>query len=196
MSDAELRDEWRRAVENTWGDELWKNLTPQRLREFISAGVNVNDRDCEKRPPKSYNFTPLHCIARYNDDAEVIKILIVEGALVNVTNWRGETPLHWAAGYNKNAQIVRGLIDEGGANVNARNNDCKTPLHFAASMSKNVEVIKEITSAYEDTKEHDIGEKANVKAKDIEGNTPYDCLLENDALKNNEEAIALLTSSS
>ena len=173
MSDSELRDEWQRAVEGAM-DGFWKELTPQRLREFISAGVSVNVQIGELKE------TPLHLATRYNGNAEIIKELINAGAEIHAKDNKGLTPLHYAAALYNKIGVIKELINAR-ADVNAQNNDDDTPLHKAAFLNENVEVIKELCNA-----------NADIDARGNNGEKPYDRLLHNIRLSNDPEAIALL----
>ena len=99
---------------------------------------------------------------------------------INAQNKEGETPLHHAVRYSENAEIIKELCNAK-AGIHAKNRYGQTPLHVAAYSNKSIEVIKEL---------HNAG--ADVNAKDINSKKPYDLLLYNKALKDNEEAIKLL----
>ena len=63
------------------------------VKILIEKGANVNALD-------SYESTPLHYAARYNNSGEAVKILIERGANVNALNIDELTPLDYAAIYN------------------------------------------------------------------------------------------------
>ena len=60
----------------------------------------------------------MHFAASDNNNAEVVKILIENGADINAPDYLGKIPLHYAASDNNNAEVVKILI-ENGANINA-----------------------------------------------------------------------------
>ncbi|KAJ5893983.1 ankyrin [Penicillium taxi] len=80
--------------------------------------------------PKSL-FTPLHYAAQGAHE-EFVRLLLVNGAKVMVTNYLGYTPLHYAANSKESVEVVRLLLDKG-ADANSRNLVSWTPLHCAAS---------------------------------------------------------------
>lgn len=63
------------------------------------------------------------------DDQPLAEFLIQKGALVNISNNRGETPLHYAArsGYRKLGKC----FIRNDANRDATTDDNQTPLHYA-----------------------------------------------------------------
>lgn len=62
---------------------------------------DVNAGDAEQR-------TPLHYACGFNH-LEIAKMLIEEGANLEVTDSKGNTPLHYAAGYGR-PQLVRHAV--------------------------------------------------------------------------------------
>ena len=75
-----------------------------------------------------------------NEDIEVIKFLVSNGADVNTKNKKGRTPLHEAAWNKESVEIIKIFIS-GGANVNAKTNDGKTPIDLAKEHA-NVQVVE------------------------------------------------------
>jgi ankyrin repeat protein len=59
-------------------------------------------------------ITPLMCAAGYNENPEVVQLLIDSGADVNARDKTDNTPLMYAAQYNKNPVIIEQVIDAGG----------------------------------------------------------------------------------
>ncbi|MBA8758695.1 hypothetical protein HCR18_06845 [Wolbachia pipientis] len=114
-------------------------------KEIVDAlleveGIDVNAKDQGGK-------TPLHRAAE-NSHAEIVKDLLDKGANVNAEDDKGETPLGLAtnqdiqtllqntdelleAAKSGNVDAVTRLIN-GGASVNATDQDGKTPLHWAA----------------------------------------------------------------
>ena len=89
------------------------------MQAAIDAGANLEARDDE------YGRTPLMAAASYNENAEVVQLLLDAGANLEARNEDGYTPLMWAARFNKNAAVVQALIDAG-ADATATNEDGET----------------------------------------------------------------------
>ena len=89
--------------------------------------------------------TPLHEVARTNDNPEVIAALLKAGADVNVRAGGGRTPLHTAA-KEANPAVVAVLL-EAGADVDARTRDGNTPLHEAAFRNPDPAVLELLVKA-------------------------------------------------
>ena len=70
------------------------------------------------------DMTPLH-FAVLNDDAQIAKLLIDNGANLDATDFEGNTPLHYAQG--ENSDLFK-ILKESGANPNITNDDNQTPL--------------------------------------------------------------------
>ena len=176
---------------NAKNDDSWtplhvavkRNRNIEVIKELVNAGADIHARDND-------GWTPLHVAARecWNDSIiSTIKELINAGADVNVKDDYGLTPLHVAARERWNDSIISIITEliKAGADVNAKDNDDWTPLHIAAAFDKSVEVIKELVKA-----------GADIRAENNDRKMPYEKLRNNDALRDDEEAIALLTSSS
>ena len=67
-------------------------------------------------------MNPLHLAVRYNNNADVIKVLIENGANINILDYNKETPLHCAIRSKCHVNVVRALIERG-ADINAANSD-------------------------------------------------------------------------
>ena len=74
--------------------------------------------------------TALHC-ATQRGRAEVVRILIEQGASVNAATSTGDTPLHLAAQDQKNGATTTSELIKAGANVILQNSMGWTPLHCA-----------------------------------------------------------------
>lgn len=94
--------------------DFWKAATPERVRQAVRSGADVNARD-------KLGSTPLHEAAAGNGNPEVIRILVELGADVNARTVAGWTPLHQAARYSKEPGVVLVLL-ELGADPRARTN--------------------------------------------------------------------------
>ena len=130
---------------------------PGQLTPFIAAireaGASVNAR-------AKFGHTPLHAAAKYNENPEVLTLLIKAGADVNAKDKNAQTPLHNAARSNENPEVLTILI-KAGADVNAKDEDGRTPLHHAAQSNKNPEVLTVLIKA-----------GADLNAKDVNNWTP------------------------
>ncbi|XP_067934302.1 ankyrin repeat domain-containing protein 27-like isoform X2 [Watersipora subatra] len=74
-------------------------------------------------------YTAMHQAALYGR-AEVIEFLVVEGSVMDATDYHSSTPLHIASQRGHQSAVMM-LIDHG-ANVNASDNDGNRPLNLAA----------------------------------------------------------------
>jgi len=96
------------------------------VRQHLAAGANVNAIDHEGN-------TPLHH-AVYNDQTEIIRLLIDKGAEVNgkrkaANHEKGVAPLHTAT-WRSTIETMELLIDNG-ADVNMKRADGAIALHYA-----------------------------------------------------------------
>lgn len=74
-------------------------------------------------------WTPLH-LAAVHGHADVVKVLLANGAAVSAQGAFAWTPVHWTA--NEGHHVVVSLLLANGAAVNAQDIYALTPLHFAA----------------------------------------------------------------
>ncbi len=95
------------------------------VKALCQGGVDVNGKSQED------GLRPLDRAAGRDGGQEIVMVLIMDGAKVNVTDERGWTPLHFAAmkGRVENAKI----LIKNSAEVNAKDRLGKTPLHWAVS---------------------------------------------------------------
>ncbi len=89
------------------------------LKRHIAEGADINALD------DSLNIAPLAWSALYGH-TEAARLLIENGADVNIRDGDGGTPLHGAAVFGR-AEIVK-LLLENGANPRARDHDGSTPV--------------------------------------------------------------------
>ncbi|GKT27072.1 ankyrin repeat domain-containing protein [Acidovorax sp. SUPP3334] len=133
----------------------------KKMKSLISAGLaNVNDCD-----PRRKSFTtPLMRCAINDDNHEMLKWLLENGADVNKKDGAGWTALHFACEY-KSIESIKSLI-QGGADVNSKNNLGATPLLrlFADFNEKNKDAFLIMTKAGADPK---IKNNSGVSAFDI-----------------------------
>ena len=86
-------------------EEYFTTATVQDVKVCL-AGADPNARDEDEK-------TPLYVAARYSENPEVHKVLLVAGADPNVQAEYRETPLHQAAGFNKNPEVHKVLLAAG-----------------------------------------------------------------------------------
>jgi hypothetical protein len=98
-------------------------LTTSVKRLLSIRNINVNVKDDWR------GSTPLH-LAAYNGHIEIARLLLQNGAEVNVRNNYGNTPLHCSA-YRGHVDILH-LLVENGADLEEQDNDGYRPLHRAA----------------------------------------------------------------
>ncbi|UKZ79073.1 hypothetical protein TrVFT333_006824 [Trichoderma virens FT-333] len=147
-----------------------KEALEQQAKEYEDniEKLNRNQKEALERQAKEYaerekkhvygDDTPLHEAAR-NGKADVVKLLLGQGANIEAKNNDGNTPLHDAA-RNGKADVTKLLLARG-ANIEAKNNDIgDTPLHLAAWNGK-ADMVKFL-----------LDHRANIEAKDNSGNTP------------------------
>jgi len=96
---------------------------------FIDKGLDVNYRN-------NYNETPLFGLLKYNSSLNSVKLLIENGAQLNIVNSNRSTLLHKV----NDVEIARLLINNSSIEINTQNSEGKTPLHYIKN--KNPELIK------------------------------------------------------
>ncbi|MDG7052918.1 MAG: ankyrin repeat domain-containing protein, partial [Wolbachia endosymbiont of Alcedoecus sp.] len=173
-----------------WASVFWaiqkNNLNIVKL--LVNNGADINAKDNE-------SWIPLHWAAQLSS-LDVVKYIVERGANVNALTADGRTPLDLAVQRNyvniinflKKAQLdldkelltavqdgdlnkVEGLANQG-AGLNTKGSNDWTLLHFAAFSNK-FDIVKFL-----------LDKNANIKAKDVYGNTPlhvaaqYDSKLE------------------
>ncbi|XEV04947.1 hypothetical protein FSHL1_010234 [Fusarium sambucinum] len=126
-------------------------------------GVDVNQQD-------RYSVIVPLMSAAMSGSLEIARLLVENGALLEVTDNRGNTPLH-AASLRGHIEIARFLLEKG-ANIESRNNNQKTPFILAA-LEGNIGVVR-LLAEY----------GANREAKDSNGRCAlhYAALSENNLL--------------
>jgi hypothetical protein len=100
--------------------------------------INVNVKDDWR------GYTPLHCAAE-NGHVEIARLLLENGAEVNVRNEHGSSPLHSSA-YHGHVDILH-LLVENGADLEAQDVDGERALHWAV-LHGNLPFIQELISRY------------------------------------------------
>jgi hypothetical protein len=115
-----------------------EGLTSSVKRLLSIRNINVNVKD------DLSGSTPLHWAAR-NGHIEIARLILQNGAEVNVRNNGGRTPLHWAA-IQGHVDILH-LLVENGADLEAQNDDGGRVLHFAV-LNGHLPFIQELISRY------------------------------------------------
>lgn len=105
-----------------------------KVRQALEEGANPNGIWQQWT-----GYTPLH-IAAKNGYLEIVKELLVHGALGLSNACGGSTPLHLTVESSGGMAVIEELL-KNGADVNAKDENKKTPLHLAAE-NGNVEAIK------------------------------------------------------
>ncbi len=118
--------------------DYWRTITPTKIQELINNGSDVNAEN-------DSGTTPLHLVARYNEDPEVIRFLVRAGANVNARDYQGNTPVFLAL-YNTNPEIITTLVQVG-ANLDMRNDLGATPLLVAVLNIKNIKILTALIKA-------------------------------------------------
>ena len=97
---------------------------------LIKFGADPNIKE------SSQDWAPLQC-ASYYGNLQMVKLLIENGAEINVTGKYNQTPLHWsmrAITWNNQKEIVKYLLQKG-INVNHEDSDGNTALLMAEKRS-------------------------------------------------------------
>jgi ankyrin repeat protein len=122
--------------------------------------VNCTDHNCTT--DAYWHYTPL-MYAAANGDMEMVRLLLVGGASVDMANDKTWTALHVAAWFG-HLDVCRLLLDWG-ANVNVVNEWNNTPLYWAAWAGK-LDVVKFLVERGADVRLKNIdGETASEKAR-------------------------------
>ncbi|WP_265014610.1 ankyrin repeat domain-containing protein [Wolbachia endosymbiont (group B) of Camptogramma bilineatum] len=120
--------------------ELYKNLSnasrEPNSEEFIRL---IKDNKVDVNAKYDCGETLLHVAAKNYNWTKTAKILIAEGADVNIVDFFEQTPLHVAAKYN-HINIAKILIAEG-ADVNMVDFCKQTPLHVAVE-NNSIETVR------------------------------------------------------
>ncbi|AKH19183.1 ankyrin repeat domain-containing protein [Sedimenticola thiotaurini] len=105
-----------------------------RVRSILDAGINMEEKNSD-------GDTPLLTCCTYRPLAEVMALLIDQGADINARNAKGESALSIAVG-KKNGPVIDILLKHN-AEVNVISDDGQTPL-FRAAYKNLVEYAKEM----------------------------------------------------
>ena len=128
------------------------------LTELIDKGADVNAKD------EWWNWTALmYATTHYYFDIsniylEIIKVLLDNGADINVKNNEGKTVLHLASSSGRH-EVVKVLLDNKGADIDAKDNQGRTAL-MVASVWNDFEIVTSL-----------VDKGAEINAKDKDGKT-------------------------
>ena len=119
--------------------DLCRKGTLRRIQNAIDAGANVNAEHKGRYSGfDATGWTPLMFAAKYNaNPAEVVALLVYNGADVNAKSARGMTPLIAAVERITNINVIMALI-KNGADVNASSAGAQ---FVAAARNSNPEII-------------------------------------------------------
>ncbi|KPK63612.1 hypothetical protein AMJ83_06195 [candidate division WOR_3 bacterium SM23_42] len=154
---------------NAMNDFGWTPLSNAAFRNaeitqfLISRGAKVNPHRIEQKEACTCHAeyqTPLHCAVR-RDSLNIVRLLVENGAVINITDNDEMTPLHIAVS-DGNSAITEYLLSQN-AQLNIKENHWgRTELHTAA------------INGYDDIVELLVNKGADVNAQDIEGKTSLD----------------------
>ena len=141
--------------------KFFRRATVEEVTACVNAGVDLDARDgsgwsdCTK-------CAPLHRAALYNENAEVVQVLIDAGAQVDARNGFVDTcsectPLQAAVMYNESVEVVEALL-AAGADPNARDRAGFTPLHRAAWHNQDPSAVERLLLAGADLEARDGGD--------------------------------------
>ncbi len=138
-----------------------ENLTPEDMKSILSQTEKNN-------AVPNFKEEFLLRLVKFNENPEVVNILLDAGANVNYNyNKNDTTPLVMASGMNKNIDVIKLLVSKG-ANINAKGYEGRTPL-MRALANNHLDIARYLIEA-----------GADVKAKDKDGNTALVYLLDRD----------------
>ncbi len=161
----------------------------KKMEYLLNKGVDVNSKKSENFPPIMHaltknNFEALKKLVEYdvnldiiskgiypllipikNENIEIMKYLLENGADVNIKDMSGYSPLMNLISFDKNNLDMIDLLINNGAKLEDINNNGATPL-ILACYHFNTQVIK-----------HLVDKNANVNATDFFGGTPLTILI-------------------
>ncbi|HBL98179.1 TPA: hypothetical protein DDZ86_00880 [Candidatus Dependentiae bacterium] len=131
---------------------MHKNKNSKVQEDLVKMGID------SKAVDKDGNSL-LHWACR-NGSADLVKLLITNGVLVDVKGWHNSTPLHWAC-FHGSLENVKVLVEQG-ATVNTMTEDGQTPLHWACHRDCN-DIVKLL-----------LAKGADINIKDADDKIPFD----------------------
>ncbi|XP_046584342.1 oxysterol-binding protein-related protein 1-like [Haliotis rubra] len=124
----------------------WYQIQATRASETSTAKVKRSSMETHS----TRGWTPLH-LASYFGHYDTVKILLENGADLNIVNTVGDTPLHQAA-HTAREQVLTVLL-EYGADVMAVNSEGHQPKHLARN--PNVKRLIEAAEVHESRRHED-----------------------------------------
>ena len=98
----------------------------------VAALLLDRGADLEAKAKNDNGRTPLHLAAWWNDNPEMVELLLDRGANIEAQDDYGSTPLHLATTIGNNPEVAALLLNRG-ADIEARDDNVGTPLHWAAN---------------------------------------------------------------
>lgn len=144
-------------MENNSSNPLYEAIQRrdvQQVRNLLLSGADVNDHDDD-----IYMGSTLFNIATSTKNEEIVKLLILSGADVNLKNQLQQTPLQYAVAYKCEPDMIKMLIDTGADFNDCKDSNNESLLHLA-SRTNNLKLIRCL-----------ISNEANVNEKNSDGQT-------------------------
>ena len=141
--------------------EVYGGSHPEEVQKLIDEGHDVNGKD------EWISGRPLFRTSR----AEIMEVLVKNGADVNARDIFNRTPLHRYLFIHINIEAMKFLI-ENGADVNARDKWLKTPAHMIVSSFRKEDSIKALGLL--------LFHGADIDARDEDGKSVRDYLIDFD----------------
>lgn len=114
-----------------------KKSHPDILNTLIGYGANINALD------KRYGCSPLHWAVRLNY-VDMVKYLLLFGAVVNVTDRELFTPLCWGVSKNKTDREIIKLLLDFGSDVHMKNNEGFDAVYYAKQTYRYNQVLESL----------------------------------------------------
>ncbi|QPC78184.1 hypothetical protein HYE68_008936 [Fusarium pseudograminearum] len=125
------------AAINNHGYSVLSLAAHSKAQNVVNYIVQLEDVDVNQQDQLSA-IVPL-ISAAMSGSLDIARLLVKNGALLEVSNSDGNTPLHHASAYG-HPEVARFLLEKG-ANIESRNNNQKTPFLLAA-LSGQVRVVR------------------------------------------------------
>ena len=128
-------------------ERFYADITAGELQACLDAGASPNARDDHGR-------TPLHAVARYNDDPGALIALLEAGADPYAANEWGFTPLDYTVDEHETPTALKTLL-KAGADPNSHGYWGRTPLHLAVSETEKATFVTLLLEAGADPNAQD-----------------------------------------